>query len=135
MTAPVSSALFRHCLAIAITCDETECFAPRHPHSTDACRLSYVEGRLKLAEKERQRALKAKEAVPEDGVSQEELAALNAKADANMAALLQEEADQKVSLCFSSCFCACLVDAGNSSVSWGELMPCANASITDGEHL
>ncbi len=61
-----------------------------------ACRLSYVEGRLKLAEKERQRALKAKEAVPEDSVSQEELAALNAKADANMAALLQEEADLKV---------------------------------------
>lgn len=61
-----------------------------------ACRLSYVEGRLKLAEKERQRALKAKEAVPEDGVSQEELAALNAKADANMAALLQEEAALKV---------------------------------------
>lgn len=63
------------------------------------CRLSYVEGRLKLAEKERQRALKAKEAVPEDGVSKEELAALNAKADANMAALLQEEAAQKVRPC------------------------------------
>jgi len=56
-----------------------------------------VEGRLKLAEKERQRAMKAKEAIPEDGVSQEELAVLNAKADANMAALLQEEAALKVS--------------------------------------
>ena len=61
------------------------------------CRLSYVEGRLKLAEKERQRAQKAKGAAPEDGVSQEELDALNAKADANMAALLQEEAALKVS--------------------------------------
>ena len=57
-----------------------------------------MEGRLKLAEKERQRVLKAKEAVPEDGVSQEELAALNARADANMAALLQEEAALKASL-------------------------------------
>ena len=67
-----------------------------------------MEGRLKLAEKERQRALKAKEAVPEDGVSQEELAALNAKADANMAALLQEEADQKVSLSCGSIPCTCI---------------------------
>ena len=41
--------------------------------------------------------MKAKEAIPEDGVSQEELAVLNAKADANMAALLQEEAALKVS--------------------------------------
>ena len=56
-----------------------------------------MEGRLKLAEKERQRAQKAKDAVPEDGVSQEDLDALNAKADANMAALLQEEAALKVS--------------------------------------
>ena len=70
-----------------------------------------MEGRLKLAEKERQRALKAKEAVPEDGVSQEELAALNAKADANMAALLQEEADQKVSLCCGAAPAPALVDA------------------------
>ena len=56
-----------------------------------------MEGRLKLAEKERQRAQKAKDAVHEDGVSLEELEALNAKADANMAALLQEEAALKVS--------------------------------------
>ena len=89
-----------------------------------ACRLSYVEGRLKLAEKERQRALKGREAAPEDGVSQEELAALSAKADANMAALLQEEAALKVSHLLQQ-----PVAAGTSAVSWIHLMTCEGAPV------
>ena len=100
-----------------------------------ACRLSYVEGRLKLAEKERQRALKAKEAVPENGVSQEELAALNAKADANMAALLQEEAALKASLLLRPGFHAsahwCNVQQGCGAFT----LPCGRASTTLPEHM
>lgn len=60
-------------------------------------RPSYVEGRLRLAEKERQR-VKSKGAAgaAQTGPSQEELAALEVQANANMAALLQEEEVKKV---------------------------------------
>ena len=60
-------------------------------------RHSYVEGRLRLAEKERQR-IKSKSAAggTQAGPSQEELAALEAQANANMAALLEEEEVKKV---------------------------------------
>ncbi len=60
-------------------------------------RHSYVEGRLRLAEKERQR-MKSKSAAggAQAGPSEEELAALEAQANANMAALLEEEEVKKV---------------------------------------
>ncbi|KAK9867354.1 hypothetical protein WJX84_001740, partial [Apatococcus fuscideae] len=60
---------------------------------------SYVEGRLRLAEKERQRLVKSKTGAPATAVaagpSDEELKQLKAIADANMAALLQEEEVKK----------------------------------------
>ena len=65
-----------------------------------ACRHSYVEGRLRLAEKERQRLVKGKTGPPAAAVvvgpSDEELQQLKAIADANMAALLEEEEVKKV---------------------------------------
>jgi hypothetical protein len=62
-----------------------------------ACRHSYVEGRLRLAEKERQR-LKSRNAAggAQTGPSEEDLASLEAQANANMAALLEEEEVKKV---------------------------------------
>ena len=64
------------------------------------CRHSYVEGRLRLAEKERQRvkakAPAASATAAACGPSKQELEQLEAVANANMAALLQEEAVQKV---------------------------------------
>ncbi|BDA43432.1 probable serine/threonine-protein phosphatase 6 regulatory ankyrin repeat subunit [Coccomyxa sp. Obi] len=79
--------------------------APRSRPDLDVLRLltrkttyrhSYVEGRLRLAEKERQR-IKSKSAAggAQAGPSQEELAALEAQANANMAALLEEEEVKK----------------------------------------
>ena len=69
------------------------------------CRHSYVEGRLRLAEKERARRLSrtggsidAKGVAPALPPSQD-LAQLEAQANANMAALLLEEASTKVRLC------------------------------------
>ncbi|KAK9831130.1 hypothetical protein WJX74_004458 [Apatococcus lobatus] len=60
---------------------------------------SYVEGRLRLAEKERQRLVKGKTGPPATAVvvgpSDEELKQLKAIADANMAALLEEEEVKK----------------------------------------
>ncbi|KAK9828842.1 hypothetical protein WJX72_002378 [[Myrmecia] bisecta] len=63
---------------------------------------SYVEGRLRLAEKERQRfrnkgGAAGSAASLRNGPSHEELEQLEALANANMAALLQEEAAQKES--------------------------------------
>lgn len=59
-----------------------------------------MEGRLRLAEKERQRLVKSKTGAPATAVaagpSDEELKQLKAIADANMAALLQEEEVKKV---------------------------------------
>ncbi len=56
-----------------------------------------MEGRLRLAEKERQR-IKSKTVASgaQTGPSQEELASLEAQANANMAALLEEEEVKKV---------------------------------------
>lgn len=69
------------------------------------CRHSYVEGRLRLAEKERARrqsraaapSVPAIASVPEgSGSDAYDLAQLEAQANANMAALLLEEASSKV---------------------------------------
>ena len=62
------------------------------------CRPSYLEGRLRLADKERHRkqskaAAPAADPPPPD---RQALEALEAQANANMAALLKEEASTKV---------------------------------------
>ena len=62
-----------------------------------ACRPSYLEGRLRLADKERQRRqLKAVEKPGEEAaLDVDVLKAREAQANANMAALLLEEASTK----------------------------------------
>lgn len=72
---------------------------PPPPDAFLGCRASYIEGRLRIAEKERQRRLaRAAEEVlaGECAPSKEEQAARAAAADAVMAALLEEEAAAKV---------------------------------------
>jgi hypothetical protein len=60
-------------------------------------RPSYVEGRLRLAEKERQRFKgKVAASTPPAGPSNQDLEELEAQANANMAALLEEEETRKV---------------------------------------
>lgn len=65
-------------------------------HTFALCRPTYVEGRLRLAERERARQRARGPAAEEGPASKQSLEALQAAADANMLALLQEEDAAKV---------------------------------------
>lgn len=69
------------------------------------CRPSYLEGRLRLADKERQRRqLKAAAPVGDaPAPDRDALKAMEAQANANMAALLLEEASTKVCQLITTC--------------------------------
>lgn len=76
---------------------------PFRPADGPVCRPSYVEGRLKLAEKERARARARADAAAAAGSGggagpsqARQLQAAAAQADANMLALLEEETRSKV---------------------------------------
>ena len=96
------------------------------------CRHSYVEGRLRLAEKERARIkAKAPGGVPSTaaaGPSDEQLAALEAAADANMAALLQEEEVQKASVPspLNSKLRTLVLSSTGARCHWGHSLPPAH---------